>query len=117
LRSGRLVLALLLSDLVFEPLLLDNRRLPDLFELLLKINDPLLLRRRILQEVSPALGATAKDCQQTNNLVNNTSANTSSKSTSSETYRQCMVVGHNAGPQALHILIAIKDIILPRSVI
>jgi hypothetical protein len=28
-----------------------------------------------------------------------------------------MVDGHNAGPQGLHILIIVEDIILPRSVI
>jgi hypothetical protein len=48
LRSGLFGLALLLGELVLELLLLGSRRLPDLFELLLKLNDPLLLRRRIL---------------------------------------------------------------------
>jgi hypothetical protein len=59
----------------------------------------------------------AKDCQQHNKLVNNTSTNMSSENTSSETYRQCMVDGHDAGLQGLHILVVIKDIIQPRSVI
>jgi hypothetical protein len=56
LRSGLVVLALLLGELVLELLLLGSRRIPDLFELLLKLNDSLLFRCRILQQVGPALG-------------------------------------------------------------
>jgi hypothetical protein len=63
------------------------------------------------------LARSAKDYQQNNKLVNNTSTNTSSESASSETYCQRMVDGHDAGPQGLDILIVIEDIILPRSVI
>jgi hypothetical protein len=63
------------------------------------------------------LARSAKDCQQNNKLVSNTSTNTLSESTSSETYRQRMVDGHNAGAQGLQILVVIKDINLPKSVI
>jgi hypothetical protein len=34
-----------------------------------------------------------------------------------QTYRQRVVDGHNAGPQGVHILIVLVDIILPRGVI
>jgi hypothetical protein len=49
LRSGLVGLALLLGELILELLLFGSCRFSDLFELLLKLNDPLLLRRRILQ--------------------------------------------------------------------
>jgi hypothetical protein len=49
-------LALPLSKLILEPLLLGGCRLADLLELSLKVDNPLLLRRRILQQVGPALG-------------------------------------------------------------
>jgi hypothetical protein len=60
-------LALLLGELVLELLLLGSRRLSDLFELLLKLSDPLILRRHILQQVSPALS-------QVNQTVNKTTS-------------------------------------------
>jgi hypothetical protein len=49
LRSVLHGLAPLLSKLVFEPFLLSRRRLMDLLEFSLKVDDPLLLLRRILQ--------------------------------------------------------------------
>jgi hypothetical protein len=56
LRGGLHGLALLLSELVLEPLLFGGRRLTDLFELSLKDDDPLLLLRRVLKLVSPTFG-------------------------------------------------------------
>jgi hypothetical protein len=56
LRSSLHGLALLLGKLVLEPLLLSGYRLMDLLELLLKVDNPLLLLRRILQQVGPAFG-------------------------------------------------------------
>jgi hypothetical protein len=55
-RSGLVGLVLLLCELVLKLLLLGSRRFLDLFELLLKLNDPLLLHRYILQQVGAALG-------------------------------------------------------------
>jgi hypothetical protein len=49
-------LTLLLGELVLEPLLSGSCRLTDLFELLLKVDNPLFLLRRVLQQVGPALG-------------------------------------------------------------
>jgi hypothetical protein len=49
LRSVLHGLAPLLSKLVFEPFLLSRRRLTDLLEFSLKVDDPLLLLRCILQ--------------------------------------------------------------------
>jgi hypothetical protein len=57
LRSSLYGLALLLDELVLEPLLLGSRCLMDLLELLLKVDDPLFLLRRVLQQVGPALGS------------------------------------------------------------
>jgi hypothetical protein len=48
LRSSLHGLALLLGELVLEPLLFGSRRLTDLFELLLKVDDLLLLLRHVL---------------------------------------------------------------------
>jgi hypothetical protein len=49
-------LALLLGELVLEPLLFGSCRLMDLLELLLKVDNLLFFLRRVLQQVSPALG-------------------------------------------------------------
>jgi hypothetical protein len=49
-------LAPLLGELVLELLLIGGRRLTDLFELSLKVDNLLLLRRRIPQQVGPTLG-------------------------------------------------------------
>jgi hypothetical protein len=57
LRSSLYGLALLLGELVLEPLLLGSRCLTDLLELLLKVDDPLFLLHRVLQQVGPALGS------------------------------------------------------------
>jgi hypothetical protein len=56
LRSSLHGLALLLGELVLEPLLFGSRRLTDLLELLLKVGNPLLPLCRVLQQVDPALG-------------------------------------------------------------
>jgi hypothetical protein len=57
LRGGLHGLALLLSELVLEPLLFGGRRrLTDLFEFSLKVDDPLLLLRCVLQQVGPTYG-------------------------------------------------------------
>jgi hypothetical protein len=48
LRGGLHGLALLLGELVQEPLFFDGCCLSDLLELSLKVDDPLLLLRRIL---------------------------------------------------------------------
>jgi hypothetical protein len=56
LRGGLHGLALLLGELVLEPLLFGSRRLTDLLELSLKVDDLLLLLCRILQQVGPAFG-------------------------------------------------------------
>jgi hypothetical protein len=55
LRSGLYGLALLLGELVFEPLFLHCSRFMDLFELPLKVEDQLFLLGRILRQVGPAL--------------------------------------------------------------
>jgi hypothetical protein len=49
-------LALLLGELVLEPLLLGGYRLADLLELSLKVDNLLLPLRRILQQVGPTFG-------------------------------------------------------------
>jgi hypothetical protein len=49
LRGGLHGLALLLGELSLKPLLFGSCRLADLLELSLKVDDPLLLLRRILQ--------------------------------------------------------------------
>jgi hypothetical protein len=56
LRGGLHGLALLLGELILEPLLFGGCLLTDLLELSLKVNDPLLLLYRILQQVDPAFG-------------------------------------------------------------
>jgi hypothetical protein len=49
-------LALLLGELVLEPFLFGGCRLTNLLELSLKVDNPLLLLRCILQQVGPAFG-------------------------------------------------------------
>jgi hypothetical protein len=56
LHSGLQGLAPLLGELILELLLISGRRLTDLFELSLKVDNPLFLLRCILQQVGPALG-------------------------------------------------------------
>jgi hypothetical protein len=56
LRSGLYGLAPLLSKLVLKPLLFSRCCLTDLFELSLKVEYPLFLLGRILQQVRPAFG-------------------------------------------------------------
>jgi hypothetical protein len=56
LRGGLHGLALLLGELVLELLLFGGCRLADLLELSLKVDNPLLFLRRILQQVGPAFG-------------------------------------------------------------
>jgi hypothetical protein len=64
------------------------------------------------------LACSAKDCHSTTNLSATLQQKTSSgKAHRKQTYRQRMVHGHDAGPQGLHILIILEDIILPRGVI
>jgi hypothetical protein len=47
---------LLLSELDLKPFLLSRRHLTDLLELSFKVDNPLLLLRRIVQQVGPAFG-------------------------------------------------------------
>jgi hypothetical protein len=49
-------LELLFGELILEPFLLSGSRLADLLELPFKVDNPLLLLRRILQQVGPAFG-------------------------------------------------------------
>jgi hypothetical protein len=56
LRGGLHGLALLLGELVLELLHFGGCRLADLLELSLKVDNPLLFLRRILQQVGPAFG-------------------------------------------------------------
>jgi hypothetical protein len=56
LRSSLHNLALLLGELVLEPLLFGSCRLTDLLELLLKVGNPLLPLRLVLQQVDLAIG-------------------------------------------------------------
>jgi hypothetical protein len=69
LRSSLYGLALLLGELVLKPFLLSGRRLTDLLELPLKVDDPLLLLRRIFQQLSPALGPLCQGLSQYNKVV------------------------------------------------
>jgi hypothetical protein len=50
-------LALLLGKLILEPFLFGGCRLTDLLELSLKVDDPLLLLRCVLQQVGPTFGS------------------------------------------------------------
>jgi hypothetical protein len=45
---------LLLGELFLEPFLFGSCQLTDLLELSLKVDDPLFLLRRVLQQVGPA---------------------------------------------------------------
>jgi hypothetical protein len=65
--------ALLLGDLVLELLLIGGRRLADLLDLSLKVDNSLLLHRRILQQVGPALGPLCQRLPQHGKIVSNTS--------------------------------------------
>jgi hypothetical protein len=56
---GLLGLALLFSQLVFELLHICCCRLTNLFEFLLKLNNPQLCGRRVLQKVDSTLSTTA----------------------------------------------------------
>jgi hypothetical protein len=56
LRSGLHGLAPLLSELILELLFLGGSSLANLLELSLKVDNPLLLLRRMLQQVGPAFG-------------------------------------------------------------
>jgi hypothetical protein len=119
LRSSLHGLVLLLSELVLEPFLLSRRRLTDLLELLFKVNDPLLLPRRILQQVSPALSQFCQRLSQYNKVVRIISI-THNKVTNNAlwtTHRQCGIDGNDASPQGLHVLVIFKPVLLPRGVI
>jgi hypothetical protein len=56
LRSSLHGLALLFGELILEPFLLSGCCLANLLELSLKVDNPLLLLRRILPQVGPAFG-------------------------------------------------------------
>jgi hypothetical protein len=56
LRGGLHSLAPLLGELILELLFLGGSSLTDLLELSLKVNNPLLLLRCILQQIGPAFG-------------------------------------------------------------
>jgi hypothetical protein len=64
------------------------------------------------------LARSAKDYHKHSKLVSSTSTKTSSRKVHhKQTNCQRVVDGHNAGPQGLHILVVLADIILPRGVI
>jgi hypothetical protein len=63
LRSGLYGLAPLLSKLVLEPLLLCRCRFTDLFELSVKVEDPLFLLGRIPSRSDRPLARSARDCE------------------------------------------------------
>jgi hypothetical protein len=69
LRSSLHGLALLLGELVLEPLLLGSCRLTGLLELSLKVNNLLLLLRRILKQVGPAFSPLCQRLSQYNKVV------------------------------------------------
>jgi hypothetical protein len=69
LRSGLHGLVLLLSELVLEPFLLSGRRLTDLLELSLKVDNPLLLLRLIFEQVGPAFGPLCQRLSHYNKVV------------------------------------------------
>jgi hypothetical protein len=69
LRSSLHGLALLLGELVLEPFLLSGCRLTDLLEISLKADNPLLLLRRILQQVGPAFGPVCQRLSQCNKVI------------------------------------------------
>jgi hypothetical protein len=69
LRSSLHGLELLLSELVLEPFLLSGCRLTGLLELSLKVDNPLILLRRILQQVGPAFGPFRQRLSQYNKVI------------------------------------------------
>jgi hypothetical protein len=69
LRSSLHGLALLLGELVLEPFLLGGCCRTNLLELPLKVDNLLLLLRRILQQVSPAFGPFCQRLLQCNKVV------------------------------------------------
>jgi hypothetical protein len=73
LRSGLHGLAPLLGEIVLEPFFL-SRRLTELLELSLKVDDPLLLLRCILQQVGPALGTFRLGLSHNNKVVSHISS-------------------------------------------
>jgi hypothetical protein len=60
---------LLLGELVLKPFLLSGCRPTDLLELSLKVDNPMLLLRRILQQVGPAFGPFYQRLSQYNKVV------------------------------------------------
>jgi hypothetical protein len=74
LRSGLHGLAPLLGELILEPFLLSRRRLTDLLELSLKVDDPLLLLHCILQQVGPTLGMFRQGLSHNNKVVSHISS-------------------------------------------
>jgi hypothetical protein len=60
---------LLLGELILELLLIDGYCLAELLEFSLKVNNPLLLRRRILQQVGPALSPVCQRLPQHDKIV------------------------------------------------
>jgi hypothetical protein len=73
LRSSLHGLALLLGELILELFLISGRRLADLLELSLKVDNLLLLRCRILQQVGPTLSLLCQRLPQHDKIVSNTS--------------------------------------------
>jgi hypothetical protein len=73
LRSSLHGLAPLLGELFLKLLLISGRCLADLLELSLKVDNPLFLRRRIPQQVSPTLGPFRQLLPQHDKIVSNTS--------------------------------------------
>jgi hypothetical protein len=69
LRSSLHGLALLLGELVLEPFLLGGCRFTDLLEFSLKVDNPLFLLGRILQQVGPAFGPVCQRLSQYNKVV------------------------------------------------
>jgi hypothetical protein len=70
LRSSLHGLALLLDELVLEPFHLGGCRLTGLLELLPKVDNPLFLLSRILQQVGPAFGPLCQRLSHYNKVVN-----------------------------------------------
>jgi hypothetical protein len=66
-------LALLLDELVLEPLLLGGCRLADLLELALKVDNLLFFPYRILQQVGPTFVPLCQRLSQYNKVVRTTS--------------------------------------------
>jgi hypothetical protein len=83
LRSGLHGLAPLLGELVLDPFLLSPRHLVDFLSL--KVDDALLLLRRILQQVGPALGTFRQGLSHNNKVISHISSHAPSKENSSTT--------------------------------